>query len=87
MQAVTNVRHAQTTSSKLAWSVVLFRWQRVLLVFFGLYHWTCRRGSVGFGGSCWVGDWRLTCYLGGQGFGKSFDKGGLFVVSGLDYRV
>ena len=40
MQAVTNVRHAQTTSSKVAWSMVSFRWQRVLLVLFGLYHWT-----------------------------------------------
>ena len=46
MQAVTNVRHAQTTASKVAWSMVSFRWQRVAsvrrvsLVLFGLDSWT-----------------------------------------------
>ena len=50
MQAVTNVRHAQTTSSKVAWSVVSFRWPRVLLVFLGLNHWTVvGREALGLG--------------------------------------
>ena len=57
MQAVTNVKRAQTTASKVAWSMVSFRWQRLASVrrvidAFWIGHLGgCRRVIVEVGGS------------------------------------
>ena len=54
MKAVTNVRHAQTTSSKLALSVLVFRRQSVLCCSLG-----CAAGLER--SKCWIVGWRLAC--------------------------